>query len=127
MQNRLAIIADFNSANASHIATNDAISHCAKSLGLALEPQWVATDELATSAKILDQFSGLWIGPASPYRSMEGALSAIRFARENKIPLLGTCGGFQHIILEYARNVLGFTEAAHEESAPSASKLFISR
>jgi CTP synthase (UTP-ammonia lyase) len=58
---------------------------------------------------------------------MEGALSAIRLARERGIPLLGTCGGFQHIILEYARDVLGFTDAEHEESAPQASRLFISR
>jgi CTP synthase (UTP-ammonia lyase) len=58
---------------------------------------------------------------------MDGALSAIRMAREHGIPLFGTCGGFQHIILEYARDVLGFTGAEHEESAPQASQLFISR
>jgi CTP synthase (UTP-ammonia lyase) len=38
---------------------------------------------------------------------MEGALLAIRHARESAIPFLGTCGGFQHAVLEYARNVLG--------------------
>jgi CTP synthase (UTP-ammonia lyase) len=58
---------------------------------------------------------------------MEGALAAIGMARERNIPLLGTCGGFQHIVLEYARNVLGFADAEHEESAPEASRLFISR
>jgi CTP synthase (UTP-ammonia lyase) len=58
---------------------------------------------------------------------MSGALSAIRMARERRIPLLGTCGGFQHILLEYARHVLGFPDAEHEESDPQASRLFISR
>jgi CTP synthase (UTP-ammonia lyase) len=58
---------------------------------------------------------------------MSGALSAIRMAREQQIPLLGTCGGFQHIILEYARNVLGFAEAEHAETDPQASQLFISQ
>jgi CTP synthase (UTP-ammonia lyase) len=43
------------------------------------------------------------------------------------LPLLGTCGGFQHIILEYARHVLGFLDATHAEYNPYASSLFISR
>lgn len=46
----------------------------------------------------------------------EGALIAIRYARENSIPFPGTCGGFQHAILEYARNVLGWIDAAHAET-----------
>jgi CTP synthase (UTP-ammonia lyase) len=58
---------------------------------------------------------------------MEGALTAIQLARGQRIPLLGTCGGFQHIILEYARNMLGFADAEHEESSPQASRRFISR
>lgn len=69
---------------------------------------------------------GLWMAPGSPYRSVAGALTAIRFAREGTIPLLATCGGFQHVILEYARNVLGFDDAQHAEYDPYASRLFIS-
>jgi len=52
---------------------------------------------------------------------MEGALHAIRYARENRVPFLGTCGGFQHAAIEYARNVLGIGEADHAESNPDAS------
>jgi CTP synthase (UTP-ammonia lyase) len=125
----LAIVADFDSGSKSHIATNAAIAHAATSPGLAVEPHWIGTAELARNgaAKCLAEFGGIWIGPGSPYQSMEGALSAIRFARERGIPLLGTCGGFQHIIIDYARNVLGFADAEHEESAPNAPRLFISR
>ena len=43
------------------------------------------------------------------------------------MPLLGTCGGFQHIILEFARNVAGIKDAAHAENDPCASVLFISK
>jgi CTP synthase (UTP-ammonia lyase) len=129
MTTSLGIVADFNSASRSHKATNDAIAHSAAALGCAIEPRWIGTAELAgaDAAKRLADFSGIWIGPGSPYQSMEGALSAIRVARERGIPLFGTCGGFQHIILEYARNVLGFGDAEHEESSPEASRLFISR
>ena len=52
---------------------------------------------------------------------MTGALRAIRFARESGTPFLGTCGGFQHALIEYARNVLHLAEADHAESNPSAS------
>src|SRR5207249_7799312 len=94
-----------------------------------VEHRWIGTEEVAgpDGEARLAAFSGIWIAPASPYRSMEGALSAIRIARQRRIPLLGTCGGFQHIILEYARNVLGFAGADHEETNPSASQLFLSR
>lgn len=125
----LAIVADFNSASRSHQATNEAIAHCAAACGLKVEAQWIATVELGHPGgfKKLHGVRGIWIGPGSPYASMEGALLAIRMAREQGIPLFGTCGGFQHIILEYARNVLGFADAEHEESSPQASRLFISR
>jgi CTP synthase (UTP-ammonia lyase) len=63
--------------------------------------------------------------PASPYASMQGALNGIRFARECQIPFLGTCGGFQHMIIEYARNVLGLSEADHAEENPAASMLLV--
>lgn len=57
----------------------------------------------------------------SRYRSLDGAFRAIRFARERDVPLLGKCGGFQHVILEYMRTVAGVTDAAHAELDPDAS------
>lgn len=63
--------------------------------------------------------------PASPYRDADGALRAIRFAREQKRPFLGTCGGFQHAVIEYARNVLGWADAEHGELAPEARRAVI--
>jgi len=64
--------------------------------------------------------------PASPYKDMEGVLSAIKFARENNIPFLGTCGGFQHTIIEYFRNIVGIKNADHPESSPETSAPVIS-
>jgi CTP synthase (UTP-ammonia lyase) len=129
MKKILAIVADFDSRSKSHAATNAAIAHSAQALGLKIEPRWINTAELAhaDAEGVLSRCAGLWIGPGSPYVNMPGVLAAIRLAREGGIPLLGTCGGFQHIILEYARNVLGIVDAEHEESAPEAARLFISR
>jgi CTP synthase (UTP-ammonia lyase) len=68
----------------------------------------------------LEKFAGFWLVPGSPYRSMAGALAVVRFARERAIPFLGTCGGFQHALLEFARQVAGLTTADHAETNATA-------
>lgn len=125
MNIRIGIVGDFDSDFHPHAATNAAIAHVI-SHGLPVEARWLPTHSLEPPSA-LEGFHGLWVAPGSPYKSPLGALSAIRYAREQSVPLLGTCGGFQHIILEYARHVLGFSEAMHAEYDPCASKLFISR
>ena len=129
MKTTIGIIGDFDPANESHSATNVAIQHSSAALQLKIDSPWIATPDVAEPGGLahLSNLAGLWIAPASPYRSMEGALLAIRHARERQLPLFGTCGGFQHIIIEYARNVLGIANAEHEESSPGASRLIISR
>lgn len=57
--------------------------------------------------------------------SLGGALTAIEHARVHDVALLGTCGGFQHVVLEFARNVVGLEDAQHAEYDPYASTLFI--
>lgn len=121
---RIGIIGDFDPDFAPHAATNAAIAHIAAS-GARVEAYWLSTASLRSAAE-LEAFHGLWIAPGSPYKNLLGVLEAIRYAREHSVPLLGTCGGFQHIILEYARNVLGFVDASHAEYDPYASRLFIS-
>ena len=64
-------------------------------------------DHVGRRRRALAGADALLIAPGSPYRNMDGALSAITYARTRDVPLLGTCGGFQHIVVEYARNVLG--------------------
>src|SRR5215472_517831 len=105
---RIGLIGDFNPSVKAHIAIPQAVALAANALACAAETSWLATPQLEHNAtELLSAYDALWCVPASPYASMEGALSAIRFARERGIPFLGTCGGSQHAIIEYARNVLG--------------------
>jgi CTP synthase (UTP-ammonia lyase) len=129
MSTSIALIGDFDPHSPSHNATTDSIQHAAVALELPVASHWIATEDVLAPGGMqrLRGFSGLWIAPGSPYKSMDGALAAIKLAREERIPILGTCGGFQHIVLEFARNVLGFADAEHAESSPYASRLFISR
>lgn len=127
MKLRIGIIGDRDKNSETHRATEAALAHAASAAGV--EAIWVPTPSLEVEGAVdaLGSFGGLWVAPGSPYQSMRGALHAIRYARERGVPLLGTCGGFQHIVIEYARNVLGIADAAHAEYDPYASHLFISR
>lgn len=116
----IGLIGDYNSSVTAHRAIPIALRMAANALSKPIEDHWIPTEEIQENS-FLAQYDGLWCVPASPYRSMEGALLAIRYARESNIPFLGTCGGFQHAIVEYARNVLGWKDAEHAETAPDAA------
>lgn len=125
---RIGIVGEFQPNFDPHSAIAPAVEHaqCAKAASRSVALEWIATDVAeCMSSDDLAGYAGWWIAPGSPYRSMTGALKVICYARERDIPLLGTCGGYQHVVLEYARNVLGFSDAAHAEYDPYASDLFI--
>ena len=121
---QVGLIGDRNDAVVAHRAIPRALSLAADACAVAIDPVWVPTTQVGDGAA-LAEFDGLWCVPASPYLSMEGALEAIRVARERHVPFMGTCGGFQHAVIEYARNVLGWTDAEHAESAPDAGRAVI--
>lgn len=116
---KIALVGDYNPAITAHRAIPEALRLASEVLGVAVEPHWLATDGIADDAALAD-YDGIWCVPGSPYAATEGALRAIRFAREQGVPFLGTCGGFQHALLEYARNQLGWTDAEHAELSPQA-------
>ncbi|WP_214411633.1 CTP synthase C-terminal region-related (seleno)protein [Sphaerisporangium fuscum] len=83
---------------------------------LELDVYWIPTEDAGQDGA-LDGFDGVWLVPGSPYASEAGALAAVRAAREGRVPFLGTCAGFQHALLEYARDVCGMRGALHAENA----------
>ncbi len=68
-----------------------------------VDAYWISTVDAAGDAETLRRFDGIWLIPGSPYRSEAGAVTAPQAAREAGIPYLGTCGGFQHALIEFAR------------------------
>lgn len=121
MRVHIGLIGDYSSEVAAHIAIPKSLQLAADDRETEVEVTWLATESIVQNLERLSSFDGLWCVPASPYVSMDGALSAIRFAREQHRPFLGTCGGFQHALIEYARNVLGYVEADHAETNPDAT------
>jgi CTP synthase (UTP-ammonia lyase) len=89
---RVGIVADYDSKNNYHVATEQSVAHAARSLGITAVPLWIDTDTIdnASVETRLGECDAIWCGTSSPYRSMEGALCAIRFARERGVPFVGT-------------------------------------
>jgi CTP synthase (UTP-ammonia lyase) len=120
---RIGLIGDFNIQTPAHRAIPRALTLAAEALGQGsqIEITWIATSQLTHEpSRHLSRFTGLWCAPGSPYSSMQGALRGIQYAREKSLPFLGTCGGFQHALIEYARHVLRLHEADHAETHPAA-------
>jgi len=116
---RIGLVGDHDGSVAAHVAIPRALAMASGFLKCSIDFDWIPTEEIRGPERV-SSYDGLWCVPASPYRSMEGALRAIRWAREQGRPFLGTCGGFQHAILEYTRTVLGWTDAEHAETCPDA-------
>lgn len=123
---KIGIIGDYDPKKISHKATQDALCHCGDSLSIKTEIVWLPTKDLEVQKEFdLSTFDGFWCSPGSPYLSYTGALQGIQYAREKNHPFIGTCGGFQHGVMEYACNVLGLTKVNHAEYNPDASEFFI--
>lgn len=116
------IIGDQHPTVQGYEVIREALGHAARAAAVEVETRWLPTATLRGEAGVeLAEFDALWCGPWGPYRNTTAALHAIRYAREQRLPFLGTCAGFQHAVIEYARSVLGLAQADHAESNPSAA------
>jgi CTP synthase (UTP-ammonia lyase) len=121
---RLALVGDRSASVGSHTRVPLLLDALAERDRLVLDAYWIPS-EAAADEDAVRGFDAVWVVPGSPYRSEAGALAAIRTARVAGIPFLGTCGGFQHALLEYARDVCGLTRVAHAENDPDADDFLI--
>lgn len=89
---RIGVVGDFDPEKPSHTATNTALAHAAAATGTEVTVSWIPTEtvDAANASQVLAPLAGLWAAPASPYRSADGMLAAIRYARESGRPFIGT-------------------------------------
>ncbi|MGO8949991.1 MAG: glutamine amidotransferase-related protein [Ktedonobacterales bacterium] len=122
----IGLIGEYDPEVKAHVAIPQALELAAHDLDYPFEAEWLATPPLEHDTEHrLEAYQALWFVPNSPYASMDGALRALSYAREQQIPTLGTCGGCQYMIIEYARNVLGMQDADHAEEHPDAKVALI--
>jgi CTP synthase (UTP-ammonia lyase) len=106
---RVALLGD-RRGHRSHLELDALRPMLAAELGV--DASWVPTD----SGADLTSYDGVWLVPGSPYADDAAVLRALTAVREGGVPFLGTCGGMQYAVVEFARSVLGDAEASHAES-----------
>ena len=86
------MIGDHDPASPTHRAVVAALDHAADLLSIKLDVGWLPTESMLEpeALKDLERYAGLWASPGSPYKSLDGALRGIRYAREMDRPFLGT-------------------------------------
>jgi CTP synthase (UTP-ammonia lyase) len=124
---RIGILGDFDPKAPNLAAVQESLGHAAEKMNLRLESEWLATASLVEpgAQKKLESFDAIWAAPGSPYKSMDGMLKGIEFARRRDWPFLGTCGGFQYALIEFARNVLGMQDADTAENNSASQNIII--
>ncbi len=120
---KIALVGDYDAGVIAHQAIPQALDLASRLLALEVEPVWLHSSEAGSVD--LDAYDALWCVPASPYQDQAAVLEAIRHARENDMPFLGTCGGYQHALIEFARNVLDCRQAQSSEEDPSTEMSLI--
>jgi CTP synthase (UTP-ammonia lyase) len=120
---RIALVGDRSANVRAHARIPAVIEALLRRDGIALDAYWIATPDVA--ACDLGRFDAIWLVPGSPYDNPDGAVTAVRTARERGIPFLGTCGGFQYALLEFARNVCELPAVENAEVTPDAAEHLI--
>jgi len=120
---KIALIGDYDASVTAHQAIPSALELAARELALEVAPQWIHSSALELAA--LADFDAIWCVPLSPYADGEAVIGAIEFARRRDLPFLGTCAGYQHAVLEFARHQLGIDNAQSSEDHPQAQQAVI--
>ena len=117
MTTMIALIGDRSDEQIAHRAIPEALKLTAEHYRVDCKIDWINSTEI--ELKKLEDYQGIWCVPASPYKDAEKVIASIRYARESGTAFIGTCGGYQHAVIEYARNVLGHQDATSVEDNPA--------
>jgi CTP synthase len=100
---------------------SEAFIHAGATNEVKVNINWIHSESLTAKnvAEKLDHLNGILVAPGFGDRGIEGKIDAIKYAREHKIPFLGICLGMQMAVIEFARNVLGLTDAYSNEMNPN--------
>ena len=117
----IAIVGKYTSLKDSYISHEETLRYVGAILGCKVKIRWIEAPDLedSKSTKELEGVDGIIIPGGFGNRGAEGKIMSARWARENQIPYLGVCFGFQLATVEFARNVLGLEKANSAELDPN--------
>lgn len=123
----IALVGKYVSLQDAYKSILEAITHAGAANGCKVNVHSLLSDDITAEnvAEKLAGMNGVLVAPGFGERGLEGKIHAIRYARENRIPFMGICLGMQMCVIEFARNVLGYKDAASAEVNPVSSHLVI--
>ena len=117
----IAVTGKYTALRDAYASIIKAAEHCSVHLGVNVNLKWLDTTAIdpGNVAKRLADCHGVIVPGGFGARGTEGKIECIRYARENKVPYLGLCLGFQMAVIEFARNVCGIAAANSTEFEPT--------
>ena len=114
---RIALVGKYVEHHDAYKSIVEALIHGGAVNNAGIDIHWVQSDDLTDDnvGKELSDVSAILVAPGFGGRGIEGKLAAVKYARENKIPMLGICLGMQCAVIEFARNMAGMTGANSTE------------
>lgn len=114
---KIAVVGKYAVLPDAYISVMEAVRHAGYSLGIKAEIKLINSELVTpeTTDELLDECDGILVPGGFGNRGIQGKIEAVRYARENKIPYLGLCLGMHMAVIEFARNVLGWSDADSAE------------
>jgi CTP synthase len=118
---QIALVGKYVELHDAYMSVKEALHHAGLSSGVDVEILWVLSSDLEKERglELIIKADGILVPGGFGERGSEGKIHAVRFSRENKIPYLGLCLGMQVMVVEFARNILGYEDANSTEFNPS--------
>lgn len=114
----IALVGKYVSLQDSYKSITEAFVHAGARIDTHVNVKWIYSGDLDKNnvQELLDKVDGVLVAPGFGDRGLEGKVLACKYARENNIPLLGICLGMQMMVIEFARNILGYEDAESAET-----------
>jgi CTP synthase len=120
---RIALVGKYAGLTDSYVSMNEALKHGGAACRTSVCINYIEAEKFEQNPKnveILKEFDGIFVPYGFGPRGTEGKIMAINFARENDVPFLGICYGFQLAVIEFARNVCSLKDANSTEINPDS-------
>ncbi|MBQ2247907.1 MAG: CTP synthase [Tidjanibacter sp.] len=113
----IALVGKYTELPDAYKSIVEAFVHAGAANDVKVKVQYINAEKVnaETADEILGGWDGILVAPGFGHRGIEGKITAVKYARENKVPFMGICLGMQCAVIEYARNVLGFADANSAE------------
>ena len=124
---KVAIVGKYVKLEDSYLSVAESLRHAGFENNVKVDIGYIDSEEITNenAKEILKEYQAILVPGGFGNRGIDGKIAAIKYARENNIPFLGICLGMQMAVVEFARNVLGLTDANSEEFAPDSKNQVI--